>query len=220
MTHQWDEFSKSLDDKSVPRRESLRLLGAALAGAFLSPLGLGTAWAAGRDPCKAFCRCASDWSQKECLRVCRACNSDPSRLCGDNCWTGYTCIDDDVDNCGACGSPCNEAGPNEVPVCNSGVCYYDCIDGAIRCDETCTQILWDPDNCGACGNVCISPLAPYCNYGECSKCQPGLTECGYFGSPLTYCTDLYSDPSNCGACGHECGFYQSCVAGHCEMAAS
>jgi hypothetical protein len=42
MTNPWDEFSKSLVETSVPRRETLRLLGAALAGAFLSPLGAGT----------------------------------------------------------------------------------------------------------------------------------------------------------------------------------
>jgi len=47
MTYHWDEFSKSLDDKSVPRRESLRRLGAVFAGAVLSPLALDTTgWAA------------------------------------------------------------------------------------------------------------------------------------------------------------------------------
>lgn len=218
MIHQWDEFSKSLADKSLPRRESLRLLGTAFAGAVLSSLRLGTAWAAGRDRCKAFCRCQFEVWQNDCLAACRSCNNDPSRLCG-NCWDGYTCSDNDIYNCGACGNWCNEAGPNEMPVCEMGVCYYPCNDDSIECDGACTNIRWDPDNCGACGNVCISPLAPYCNNGECSKCQPGLTECGYLGSPLTYCTDLSRDLSNCGACGHECGLYQSCIAGHCEMAA-
>jgi hypothetical protein len=50
MSDRFDEISKSLADKSVPRRESLRLLGAALAGALLSPLGTRTAWA-GKDAC-------------------------------------------------------------------------------------------------------------------------------------------------------------------------
>ena len=50
MDHLFDEFSKSLAE-SVPRRESLRRLGAVFAGAVLSPLGLGTAWAGRRDPC-------------------------------------------------------------------------------------------------------------------------------------------------------------------------
>ena len=39
MTHHWDEFSKSLADDSLPRRQALRWLGAALAGAVLSPFG-------------------------------------------------------------------------------------------------------------------------------------------------------------------------------------
>ena len=56
MDHLFDEFSKSLAE-SLPRRESLRRLGAVFAGAVLSPLGLQTAWAAGTDPCVAFCKC-------------------------------------------------------------------------------------------------------------------------------------------------------------------
>src|SRR4030095_3855047 len=104
MTHHWDEFSKSLVEKSVPRRETLRLLGAALAGALLSPLGMGTAWAGGRDPCKTFCRCSGKSRQEACLAACRACNNDTSRLCG-SCATGYVCADlaSDVSNCGGCG---------------------------------------------------------------------------------------------------------------------
>lgn len=210
MTHQWDEFSKSLADKSLPRRESLRLMGAALAGAVLSPLGLGTAWGAARDRCKAFCRCRTEWQQNTCLAACRACNNDPSRLCGE-CVTGYSCSDHDIYNCGACDNQCYQAGANEVPVCEFGVCDYVCDEDSIECDGTCTNVRWDPDNCGACGNMCL-PLAPYCNEGECSRCPPGLTECGLF------CQDLLNDPSNCGNCGYECGLYQSCVAGRCETA--
>jgi hypothetical protein len=56
MDNLFDEFSKSLAE-SVPRRESLRRLGAVFAGAVLSPLAVGTAWAGRRDPCKAFCKC-------------------------------------------------------------------------------------------------------------------------------------------------------------------
>ena len=54
MTHHWDEFSKSLAEKSVPRRESLRLLGAAMMGALLSPLRVRTAWAGRPDLCTSF----------------------------------------------------------------------------------------------------------------------------------------------------------------------
>src|SRR5215207_1133621 len=118
MSHHWDEFSKSLAEKSVPRRESLRLLGAALAGALLSPLGLSTAWAGGRDPCKTFCRCSGKSRQDACLAACRACNNDTSRLCG-SCVNGYACTDfaNDFDNCGACGAPCDYPGPYEDGAC-------------------------------------------------------------------------------------------------------
>ena len=112
MTHQWDDFSKSLAEGSTTRRESLRLLGAALAGAVLSPLGLGTARAAkqahGRqDPCKAICRCSNKRQQDACLAACRSCTGATSRLCG-SCGTGVTCSDlaHDVRNCGACGNAC------------------------------------------------------------------------------------------------------------------
>ena len=40
MNHPFDEFSKSLSEP-VPRRESLRRLGAVFAGALLSPFALG-----------------------------------------------------------------------------------------------------------------------------------------------------------------------------------
>ena len=77
-----DEFSKLLAE-SVPRRESLRLIGAALAGAVLSPLGLATAWAARPDRCGAFCRwCSTKAKRNQCLAACRACNGNTRRLCG------------------------------------------------------------------------------------------------------------------------------------------
>src|SRR4029453_1805779 len=86
MNHLFDEFSKSLVE-SVPRRESLRRLGAVLAGAVLSPMGLERAWAGPKprganDPCQSVCKCSSAKQQNQCLKVCRACQSDTSRVCG------------------------------------------------------------------------------------------------------------------------------------------
>src|SRR4029453_999719 len=160
-----------LVEKSVPRRETLRLLGAALAGALLSPLGLGTAWAGGRDPCQTFCRCSGKSRQDACLAACRACNSDTSRLCG-SCASGYVCTDlaSDLNNCGACGNVC-WPGPLEDAACFDGTCVYQCAEGAVRCGGTCTFLEWDPDNCGACGNACPE-AAPYCTQGGCGPCHP------------------------------------------------
>ena len=111
MERLYDEFSMSLA-ASVPRRETLRRMGAVLAGMVLSPLGLGTAWA-GQDPCRAFCRCSNKAQQNQCLVACRACNKQTSRLAGscgsyvccstESC--GGVCSDLLSDpNCGACGN--------------------------------------------------------------------------------------------------------------------
>src|SRR6185436_19613145 len=77
-----DELSKLLA-KSVSRRESLRSIGAVIAGTVVSSLGVGTAWAARPDRCGAFCRgCTNKAQRNQCLTACRACNGNTSRLCG------------------------------------------------------------------------------------------------------------------------------------------
>jgi hypothetical protein len=222
MTQQWDEFSKSLAEP-VPRRESLRRLGAILAGAVLSSLAAGTAWAGGKrrpagkgppagpDPCKSFCRCRNKRQQNACLAACSACNGDTGRLCG-TCGS-YYCADlaNDIYNCGACGYMCPQPGPYENGACVNGKCVYTCIEGAVRCDGTCTSLYWDPSNCGTCGNVCPD-TAPYCNQGVCFDpgCAPGLTWC-----PGSGCVDLLWDQNNCGACNHQCTQAESCIFGSC-----
>ncbi len=219
MDHLYDEFAKSLA-RAVPRRESLRRMGALVAGAALAPFGLGTAWAAG-DPCKSFCRCSNKAQQNQCLAACRACNNNPTRLCGGCgsyacCGAGTTCcgnacvdLQNDFDHCGTCGNPCDPPGPYEEGACVYGACLYRCVEGAIVCDGFCTPVNSDPYNCGACGNVCAEPT-PYCNQGACSMCPPGLTQCG------DYCMNLAWDNANCGACGWACDFSTSCVAGVCQ----
>src|SRR5262245_2594090 len=114
MNHLFDEFSKSLTE-SVPRRESLRRLGAVVAASILSPLGLETAWGGRQDACVAFCKCSKKAQQSQCLKVCRALNHDTSRVCGScgsyvGCATGQSCcsghctdLHNDVHNCGGCG---------------------------------------------------------------------------------------------------------------------
>jgi hypothetical protein len=211
MTHHWDEFSKSLAERSVPRRESLRLLGAALAGAMLGPLSTGTAWAGRRDPCQTFCKCSNKQRQNACLAACRACSGDTSRLCG-SCSSGYVCTDLGFDfyNCGACGHVCQEPAPYEDGACIFGRCEYACVAGAVDCgDGACTPLWADPFNCGACGNVC-PPTAPYCDGGVCSECPGGMTKCNGI------CTDLAHDPRNCGFCGNDCGAGFVCAYVCCD----
>jgi hypothetical protein len=222
MSHDFDEFSKSLATEVVSRRDSFRLLGAALAGSVLAPFGLRNASAGAADPCKAFCNKCPKSQRPRCLTACRACNNDPSRLCTD-CWS-YSCCDsgetccgrytcqnlaDDFHHCGACYNVCAEPGPFENGACISGRCEYWCVDGAVLCDGECSLLDRDPDNCGACGNVCPD-ASPVCINGTCSECLPGQTNCG------GYCAYLASDPYNCGACGFVCPG-TSCADGECDF---
>ena len=159
-----DEFSKLLAG-SVSRRESLRSIGAVLAGTVLSSLGVGTAWAARLDRCTAFCRsCSTKKRRNQCLAACRACNGNTSRLCGGCgsfvcCPTGAVCcngictdVNSDPQNCGACGYVC----PASTPNCIQGTCY-GCPPG--------TDFNWDSGNCGGCGIVCPEQTA--CSAGVC-----------------------------------------------------
>jgi hypothetical protein len=186
MTSHWDEFSKSPAEEALPRRESLRRLGIALAGAVLSPLGLQSA-SAGRhpkqqfDPCKSFCKCRNKSQQKACLAACSACNGETWRLCG-SCGS-YVC--------------CRETGPSEYGACIDGSCQYWCAEGAIYCDGVCTFLNNDPNNCGVCGNVC-GQATPYCSGGQCWD-----SACGG--------ADLNWDSSNCGRCGNVCPWGTACV---------
>ena len=135
MNHHWDELSKSLA-QPVPRRETLRRLGIALAGAVFSPLGMASAGAKGprvKDPCDTFCRCRRKSDQSQCLADCRACRDEGGQLygkCGAYfcCYAGDTscgsyCADLATDpyNCGACGYVC----PYSHDYCDGGVC----VDG-------------------------------------------------------------------------------------------
>jgi hypothetical protein len=191
MDHLFDEFSKSLSE-SLPRRESLRRLGAVFASAILSPLGLETAWAGKVDPCKTFCKCANKKQQDQCLAACQACNGNTGRLAG-SCGS-YTCC-----SIAACKGVCSnlKADPN------CGACGNNCREyGETCCGNYCADLKNDVFNCGHCGTVCPAP-GPYdfvaCVGGQCVyDCVDGADECN--GS----CTSLDSDPDNCGACGNVC----------------
>jgi hypothetical protein len=214
MERFYDEVSKSLAG-SVSRRESLRRMGAVLAGAALGQFGMGTAWAAKANPCKEFCnRCRTAKQKNQCLAACKACNNNTSRLCGSCgayacCGAGASCcgnhcadLASDFDNCGGCGAACDDPGPWEYGACIDGACVYDCVDGATVCNGACTDLLWDSNNCGDCGIVCGGDT-PLCLEGACgSDCPPG--------------TDFLFDATNCGSCGHQCQPLEFCSWGVCE----
>jgi hypothetical protein len=167
-----DEFSKLLA-RSVSRRESLRSLGVVLAGTVFGSLGVGTAWAARPDRCTAFCRsCPTRKRRNQCVKACRSCNGNTSRLCGSCgnftcCSAGTACcngtctsMNSDPHNCGACGNVC----PAAAPICNQGTCN-GCPGGTTYCSGACIDTNWDGNNCGGCGITCPAQFA--CSWGVC-----------------------------------------------------
>lgn len=235
MPHPFDDFSKSLNE-SVPRRESLRRLGAVFAAAVLSPLALGTEsasasieprnWRRPRrlDPCQVFCqRCNNKKKQSQCLAACRKCNDDPRLLSKTGgkyycCGEGQTycrgqCVDfkNDPRNCGGCGRACRNG-----KVCVNGRCRdsggNQCPTGQTACGNSCVNLSSDVNNCGTCGNICATGQT--CVNGTCigggTECDPGQSKCG------DSCVYLFSDPNNCGACGNVCsGSTPNCEGGTC-----
>ena len=189
MTNRFDDFSKSVATSSVPRRESLRLLGAAVAGTLLGPLGIRTAFGAGRDPCRDFCNQCPKAQRNQCLAACQACVQSSGRICGvcsglDCCHNSETCcgktccggsqtccgdfcadLANDVNHCGACGNRCPPyPGIDGYATCISGACgYYVC--------SPFTDYNWDNSNCGRCGNVC--PYGSACSFGVCGSSGGG-----------------------------------------------
>jgi hypothetical protein len=204
MDNLFDEFSRSLAG-SVPRRESLRRLGAVFAGAVLSPLGVGTAWAGRRDPCSAFCKCRTTKQQSQCLAACRACNGNTGRV-GGSCGN-YVCC-----STAACGGVCSDLLHDP----NCGACGHNCHAlGETCCGGQCADLATDVYNCGSCGAVCAAPPpneSVACISGTCVyDCAAGAILCN--GT----CTPVNSDPDNCGACGNVCGGSTPyCNGGECS----
>ena len=196
MTHHIDEFSKSLADESVPRRDTFRLLGAAVAGALLGPLGMKSAFGGGPDPCRNFCQQCPKSQRQRCLAACQACVQTSGRVCGtcsgfDCCHNAATCC---VNTC--CG---------DSQTCCGNTC---CGDSQTCCGNYCADLRYDANNCGACGNRC----PPYPGIDGFAICNAGA--CGYYLCPpgIDYNWDNY----NCGRCQRACDGQSICFFGNCQ----
>ena len=192
MDHQFDEFSKSLAE-ALPRRETLRRLGVALAGVVLSPLGVQAGWGRRQDPCQAFCKCRNSKQQNQCLAACRACGENTTRL-GGACGSYVCCAT----------ASCNGVCSNLKSDPNCGACGNNCgARSQTCCGSYCADLRSDPNNCGGCGRVCAAPgplQSAACVSGQCVySCVAGTANCN--GT----CTNLNNDQNNCGACGNVCG---------------
>lgn len=82
-----------------------------------------------------------------------------------------TCVDkqSDPNNCGACGVMCAAPVPNSTPVCNSGICTFQCNAGYTACNGTCVNEQTDRNNCGGCGSANACTTGVNCVGGHC-KC--------------------------------------------------
>ena len=79
------------------------------------------------------------------------CNGDPADGCEVDTAT-------DPGNCGACGTTCTAAGPNQSPACSAGQCAATCDTGFADCNgsanDGCETPLGTLTDCTACGDSC------------------------------------------------------------------
>ena len=144
------------------------------------------------------------------------CNSDPSDGC-------ETYLNNDMENCGACGAVCQL--PHADAVCRSGSCTTDsCDEGYGNCNRDIAdgceaELSSDAENCGDCGHACeYENAGGVCSSGACSmgECAEGYADCNLDDSDGCE-VDLESDTRNCGKCAHECDSGMECTDGECSQ---
>jgi hypothetical protein len=114
---------------------------------------------------------------------------------------------DDPDNCGACGTVCENENGNTR--CVDGECVPSCSSGWDDCDgdpqNGCeTDLGASLDDCGACGEGCDPPNATgTCVDGVCeAACAEGFADCN--GRIDDGCEADLSSPETCGDCNKVC----------------
>lgn len=135
-----------------------------------------------------------------------------------------TPLDDDPENCGACGKGCvNEHGASS---CVAGSCWPQCATGYLDCDgdprNGCeTEVGGSMTNCGACGAACeLDHASEKCDAGVCKvvSCESGFDNCD--GDAKNGCEADLARPLTCGSCTNKCsdnGGTASCSGGKCGI---
>ncbi len=131
------------------------------------------------------------------------------------------CVDtqDDVLNCGACGSACDQE-RSKGAACIAGKCTYTgCGPGWLDCDSSgtnangCETSNTSTMNCGACGAVCDSTnsVGATCAAGDggvvsCqyTGCNAGFGDCAPAAPDTDGCETSLTTAQNCGQCGQAC----------------
>jgi hypothetical protein len=136
-------------------------------------------------------------------------------------------LQNDPDNCGACGNTCDFA--NGMGTCRQGSCELTgCESGWGNCDKSAVNgcevnTNSSNDHCGSCGNTCNSGNGQVaCSQGACrlTSCKPGFADCN--GNTNDGCeANVNNDTDNCGGCGLTCDRSHtrgvSCSNGACEL---
>src|SRR5579871_4370485 len=181
MEDRFDALAKALNGE-VSRRGALKRLAGGLAAMLASLFGFGRkAQAQGPGDCTTFCNShfPPGLARDECLEVCKECNSDPTRVCGDAnnlfcCPDGTVCIN------GACCPKPQACGTTSTqPFCCPQGTY--CIDGKCCprervCHDANHNLICCPE-----GSLCIDgrccPRAQICGTSTKPVCCPDGTVC-------------------------------------------
>ena len=208
MDNLFDEFSKSLAE-SVPRRESLRRLGAVFAGAVLSPLGVGTAWA-GPEQTRAMpsANVARRSSSRNAWRPAGRATATPAAS-ADPAGNTSAARPPLAAGCAATCCTTRTAGPAEItatpwgrPVAAVIAPISPPTSSTAEAAEGCAPHLLPTRSV-----ACVSGTCVY-------DCVAGAIRCN--GT----CTSVDFDPDNCGACGNVCGGSTPyCSGGECSPCA-
>ena len=126
------------------------------------------------DPCTAFCKCSNQQQKKACVQLAGTAIQTPGFSAGTAREASLADLANDPWNCGACFKACGDAGPYEYSACVDGLCEYDCVSSADRCNGTCTVLAWDPDNCGL--QQCVRWIDPVLQSGNVLRVPAGLCE--------------------------------------------
>ncbi|MDF2694665.1 MAG: hypothetical protein K0S65_3048 [Labilithrix sp.] len=145
-------------------------------------------------------------------------------------------LQNDRDNCGACGVVCPASTERETFECVEGHCVMGCstypltldCDGVV--DNGCETDPGSNDNCASCGDKCLDPAKPCLD----PSLIGGAYTCGCdadhlyceFAFPL-FCIDPKTNDFNCGACDVRCdpagdggtpppNTYYGCLEAHCN----
>jgi subtilisin family serine protease len=158
--------------------------------------------------------------------VISACTAGFGDCDGDGANGCETVLDNNPDNCGACGRACDYA--NGTGSCEAGSCVMSSCDlGFGDCNATGTDgcevdLMGDAGNCGMCGYACsLAHATTNCLDGFCvvDVCENGFENCNN-GNDDGCEVDIDGDATNCGSCDNVCELANAesaCVSGTCAV---